>query len=120
MFAIWEEGTSMQENLSQKILDLLDSGRFLTRKEIAKLLKMPEKPVEETLLHLVRLQKMNRRHFAGRDYFQTTQPQQATSKLSAVADDYLDQRQAAHALGVARTCYHIWLGKLVLPYLTSC
>lgn len=55
MFAIWEEGTSMQENLSQKILDLLDSGRFLTRKEIAKLLKMPEKPVEETLLHLVRL-----------------------------------------------------------------
>ena len=55
MFAIWEEGTSMQENLSQKILDLLDSGRFLTLKEIAKLLKMPEKPVEETLLHLVRL-----------------------------------------------------------------
>lgn len=95
MFAIWEEGTSMQENLSQKILDLLDSGRFLTLKEIAKLLKMPEKPVEETLLHLVGLQKMNRRHFAGRDYFQTTQPQQATSKLSAVADDYLDQRQAA-------------------------
>ncbi|EPC82334.1 transcriptional regulator, partial [Lacticaseibacillus paracasei subsp. paracasei Lpp126] len=40
MFAIWEEGTSMQENLSQKILDLLDSGRFLTLKEIAKLLKM--------------------------------------------------------------------------------
>ena len=65
MFAIWEEGTSMQENLSQKILDLLDSGRFLTLKEIAKLLKMPEKPVEETLLHLVGLQKMNRRHFAG-------------------------------------------------------
>ncbi|RND42392.1 hypothetical protein FAM18132_00317 [Lacticaseibacillus paracasei] len=85
----------MQENLFQKILVLLDSGRFLTLKEIAKLLKMPEKPVEETLLHLVRLQKMNRRHFAGRDYFQTTQPQQATSKLSAVADDYLDQRQAA-------------------------
>lgn len=56
MFAIWEEGTSMQENLSQKILDLLDSGRFLTLKEIAKLLKMPEKPVEETLLHLVGLQ----------------------------------------------------------------
>lgn len=111
MFAIWEEGTSMQENLSQKILDLLDSGRFLTLKEIAKLLKMPEKPVEETLLHLVRLQKMNRRHFAGRDYFQTTQPQQATSKLSTVADDYLDQRQAAHALGVARTCYHHLAGK---------
>ena len=39
MFAIWEEGTSMQENLSQKILDLLDSGRFLTRKEIAKVIE---------------------------------------------------------------------------------
>ncbi|KLI74742.1 transcriptional regulator [Lacticaseibacillus casei] len=101
----------MQENLAQEILLLLGSGRFLTTKEIAKLLNHPEASIKSELLKLVRAEKINRRYFAGRDYFQTVQPQTEPNILSTAAEQYLDRRHAAKKLGDARTCYHHLAGK---------
>lgn len=101
----------MQEDLGQKIELLLGSGRFLTTKEIAKLLSQPEATVKSELLRLVQAEKLNRRHFAGRDYFQTVQPQTEPNAFSTAAEQYLDRRHAARKLGDARTCYHHLAGK---------
>ncbi|BAN73469.1 MULTISPECIES: hypothetical protein [Lacticaseibacillus] len=111
MFAVRKEDAILQENLAQEILLLLGSGRFLTTKEIAKLLNHPEASVKSELLKLVRAEKINRRHFAGRDYFQTAQPQTESNAFSTATEQYLDQRHAARKLGNARTCYHHLAGK---------
>jgi Mn-dependent DtxR family transcriptional regulator len=111
MFAVRKEDAIMQENLAQEILLLLGSGRFLTTKEIAKLLNHPESSVKSELLKLVHAEKINRRHFAGRDYFQTVKPQTEPNILSTAAEQYLDRRHAAEKLGDARTCYHHLAGK---------
>lgn len=111
MFAVRKEDAIMQEDLGQKIELLLGSGRFLTTKEIAKLLRQPEKAVKSELLSLVQAEKLNRRHFAGRDYFQTVQPQTEPNAFSMAAEQYLDRRHAVRKLGDARTCYHHLAGK---------
>ncbi|RXT56838.1 transcriptional regulator [Lacticaseibacillus chiayiensis] len=111
MFAARKEDAIMQEDLGKRIALLLGSGRFLTINEIAKLLSQPEASVKNELLKLVSAEKINQRHFAGRDYFQTVQPQPQPNTLSAAAEDYLNRRHAARKLGDARTCYHHLAGK---------
>ncbi|ARY92951.1 MULTISPECIES: response regulator transcription factor [Lacticaseibacillus] len=111
MFAVRKEDAILQENLVQEILLLLGSGRFLTIKEIATLLSQPEATVKSELFRLMQAGKLNRRHFAGRDYFQTVQPQTVPNAFSMAAEQYLDRRHAAQKLGNARTCYHHLAGK---------
>lgn len=97
--------------LTEQLLSVLSCQRFLTLNEICKATNIDYLIGQQQLKKLEKDQLLERRFFAGRSYFKSTDVSQSTSELGKQTWDKLSQRKLAIQIGQARTCYHHLAGQ---------
>jgi predicted transcriptional regulator len=98
--------------VSEQLLSVLSCQRFLTLNEVCKEINLDSQIGQNQLGVLEKQQIVERRFFAGRNYFRLTRSVETISNLGTKAWGRLSRRKSAVAIGQARTCYHHLAGKV--------